>query len=864
MGAPRKAFFRSLTILFIAIALVGATLFSTPAAWQGVYLPLVGRNWPTSPPYYSPLLISEVLYDPKGVDPEPAAEWFEVYHRAETALDLSQFKIGDGETLGDGEGMYRFPEGATGAPDQVIVIANQASAFLVANGFKPDYELNDTDPEVPNMDKFSDWAKGIVNLSNSGDEVVLLDGENLIADTVSWGSSTFAFDPSVNRVVAGHSIERRPAQFDNNQAYDWIDQDTPTPGEVNLTRPTLTPTITLTPTMTATPIQCGQLSLLITEAFYDPSDSIDPDGEWFEVYNNGDAAANLECVKIGDEETSGGGEGMFTFSPGTSLPPGEVILIAYRATTFFSQYGFNPDYELVSSDPDVPDLVRYSTWAGGNVNLSNSGDDLLILDWNDQVIDALSWGSSTYAFDPSVPLVSEGHSIERQPANVDTNTAVDWIDQASPTPGWVETIPPTDTPTPGASTTPTITPTPSETLPPCGVVTLLVSEVLYDPPGSADPDGEWIEIYNTGDDTINLACVKIGDEEIQGGGEAMLTFPAGWTMLPGGIAIIANRADSFYAAYLFKPDFEVEDSDQSVPNLIKYSDWAGGNLNLSNSGDDVLILDETDQLVDAVSWGSSTFAFNPSVPVVVAGHSLERRPGNQDTDTAADWIDQSNPAPGVVDFTPSTPVPSSTPTRTPSPTRTRTPTPTRTRTPTRTPTPTQTLSGMVFNEIHADPALIIGDANGDGRVDGVEDEFVEFVNNTLASIDLSGWTVADGIGTRHTFPAGSIIVSGCSVLVFGGGSPTGSFGNSLVQVSSSGSLGLNALGDRVTLYNQAGTAIATYEYGTEGGDDQSLTRDPDVLGGEPFVKHSLADGSGGAIFSPGTRIDGTPFAGCPH
>ena len=171
---------------------------------------------------------------------------------------------------------------------------------------------------------------------------------------------------------------------------------------------------------------------------------------------------------------------------------------------------------------------------------------------------------------------------------------------------------------------------------------------------------------------------------------------------------------------------------------------------------------------------------------------------------------------------------------------------------------------MVFNEILADPALVIGDANGDGRVDGVEDEFVEFVNNTQASIDLSGWTVADGIGTRHTFPAGSILVSGCSVLVFGGGTPTGSFGNSLVQVSSTGSLGLNALGDRVTLYNQAGTMIAVYEYGTEGGDDQSLTRDPDIFGGEPFVKHSLDNGSGGAIFSPGTRIDGTPFEGCPH
>ena len=858
MDRPHRAVFRSLTILVITIALLGATLFSSPAAWHGVYLPLVGRGWPTEPPYTSPLLISEVFYDPRGSDPEPAAEWIEVYQRGETPLDLSGFKIGDGEIWGDGEGMFSFPEGATSVPGQVIVIANQASAFLAANGFKPSFELNDTDPDVPNLVKYSIWAKGVVNLSNSGDEVLLLDGENLIADAVSWGSSTFAFDPSVDKVPAGHSLERKPAQFDSDRASDWIDLDPPTPGEVDLDPSTPTPTITQTPTSTGTPLPCGQVTLLITEVLYDPLGLGDPDGEWFEIYNPGVNPVYLGCVKVGDEETSGGGEGMFTFSPGASLPAGEVILVANRAITFFSLYGFNPDYELVNSDPEVPDLVKYSAWAGGTVNLSNSGDDVLILDGDDMVVDAVSWGSSTFAFDPSVPPVAEGHSLERQPAGVDTNSAVDWFDQTYPTPGWVDLTQPTFTPTSAISITPTRTFVPSETPLPCGNATLLISEVFYDPSDFVDPDGEWIEIYNTGDAIINLGCVKVGDEETIGGGEGMLTFPLGTTMLPGSIYVIANRADSFFASYEFKPNFEIEDSDPAVPDLIKYTDWASGTLNLSNSGDDVLILDGNDLLVDAVSWGSSTFAFDPPVPTAVAGHSLERRPADQDTDTAADWIDQLNPAPGVVNLTPATPVPSSTPTRTPKPTRTRTPTPTKT------PTPTQSVSGMVINEIHADPALLIGDANGDGIVDGVEDEFVEIVNNTPASVDLSGWTLADGLGTRHTFPAGSILISGCSVLVFGGGSPTGSFGNSLVQVSSSGTLGLNGLGDMITLYNLASIVVASYSYGLEGGDDQSLTRAPDIIGGEPLVKHSLAEGSGGAIFSPGTRLDGIPFGGCPH
>ena len=41
-----------------------------------------------------------------------------------------------------------------------------------------------------------------------------------------------------------------------------------------------------------------------------------------------------------------------------------------------------------------------------------------------------------------------------------------------------------------------------------------------------------------------------------------------------------------------------------------------------------------------------------------------------------------------------------------------------------------------------------------------------------------------------------------------------------------------------------------------------ITLDPDITGVPPYVKHSVATGSGGALFSPGTMIDGTDFSGC--
>ena len=56
-----------------------------------------------------------------------------------------------------------------------------------------------------------------------------------------------------------------------------------------------------------------------------------------------------------------------------------------------------------------------------------------------------------------------------------------------------------------------------------------------------------------------------------------------------------------------------------------------------------------------------------------------------------------------------------------------------------------------------------------------------------------------------------------------------------------------------------GTVLATASYGGEGGDNQSLTRNPDVYG-TSFAKHSDVSASG-ALYSPGATADGSSFGG---
>ncbi len=388
-------------------------------------------------------------------------------------------------------------------------------------------------------------------------------------------------------------------------------------------------------------------------------------------------------------------------------------------------------------------------------------------------------------------------------------------------------------------------PSPTPTISPAR---LLITEISYDPLAK-EPDAEWIEVANVGGIELSLADYKLGDEESLGGEEGMYQFPVGFGLAPGEAAVVAVRGATFASLYGYLPDFEMVESHPLVPTMLKHTAWALGGLSLDNGGDEVLLLGWRDTKMDAVSWGSSEYAFSPAAPDVLEAHSLERYPANLDHDAAFDWREQPAPAPGAI-FT-------AEPTATPSPTPFGAPTATPSATPTM-----QLPQGWVLNEVHADPDNILGDANGDGSASVSADEFVEIVNLTGSVVDLSDWRLADGLQSRHIFPPGSLLPSGCALLVFGGGEPVGGFGGSLVQTASSGMLGLNDLGDIVRLLDQHGSLVLEFYFGSEAAQNQSITRSPDLVGDAPLLPHSLTDGAQGRLFSPGTRLDGMPFPTC--
>ncbi len=417
---------------------------------------------------------------------------------------------------------------------------------------------------------------------------------------------------------------------------------------------------------------------------------------------------------------------------------------------------------------------------------------------------------------------------------------------------------------------------------------LLLCEAVVTPTADefleiANPTGSafFLDDYYVSDDedyALLPGFFGVGPAPAIASSDFIARFPAGATIAPTGVVVVAFDGAGFLATFGFAADFEIAATDPGTPDMLAaYSGSIGSTAGLTNSGESAVLftwdgasdlVGDVDMLNIGTPSGGNDIADKTLVTVdgpdadTVAsayladaftmpqqagdpgfGSSTKRLfleagsetagggngiTGDDETSeqitTTWDGPPFGAPNPGLCNVLPLVPQ-------------------------------------FVINEIHADPDATNGDANGDGSVNTSQDEFVELVNVTGSPVDISGWTLSDFVGVRHTFPAGTVIPDQCGVVVFGGGTPTGSFGGMTVQTASTGLVGLNNSGDNVTL-NDGAMDIAVATYGSAGGDNQSLTLDPDLTGAA-YVKHSVATGSGGALFSPGTKIDGTGFAGCP-
>jgi hypothetical protein len=157
--------------------------------------------------------------------------------------------------------------------------------------------------------------------------------------------------------------------------------------------------------------------------------------------------------------------------------------------------------------------------------------------------------------------------------------------------------------------------------------------------------------------------------------------------------------------------------------------------------------------------------------------------------------------------------------------------------------------------------LPLYDVNGDGRTDEDEEQFIEIVNLEDVPVDISGWTVNDELQIRHIFPEGTILPPGGVILVFADAVPVGVFGGAIVQVTELVSPNFDEDGDIAQIVAGGAVVDAIAYTGDLGETYDSITRFPDLTGTTEGVQdHTTIPEANGALWSPGTKVDGSYFA----
>jgi hypothetical protein len=178
--------------------------------------------------------------------------------------------------------------------------------------------------------------------------------------------------------------------------------------------------------------------IVVNEAYFETG----VNSQWIEVVNPTQAVVSLASFKIGDEETPDGSEAIAQFPSGTLLVPGQAYVVARNGATFLSENGRRADAECGANDASTPDMFLFPAWAlSTGFNIPNSGDEVLVLDGSNTVVDMLIFKNASWPGVIPSPGAPALHSLERANPAIDTDDcAADFGDQASPNPGLVTIV----------------------------------------------------------------------------------------------------------------------------------------------------------------------------------------------------------------------------------------------------------------------------------------------------------------------------------------------------------------------------------------------------------------------------------------
>lgn len=178
---------------------------------------------------------------------------------------------------------------------------------------------------------------------------------------------------------------------------------------------------------------------LISEVLYNPFGA-DDGAEFIEISNGYKQPFDLSGYSVSDGVTPADYADLRRFPTGTILPVNGVLVVAQQAVAFEEQFFSLPDFEILDSHPDVPELVDDLAWGDPStfLRLGNSGDVVFLRNAADQPVDVLVYGEKVVEGYPTCPAVTvSGASLRRRPFDYDTGSCDDFEEWGSPSPGVV-------------------------------------------------------------------------------------------------------------------------------------------------------------------------------------------------------------------------------------------------------------------------------------------------------------------------------------------------------------------------------------------------------------------------------------------
>lgn len=327
----------------------------------------------------------------------------------------------------------------------------------------------------------------------------------------------------------------------------------------------------------------GSGQVVISEINYNSENSIES-GDWVELYNAGDAPANLSGWLLKDNNDAN----QFNL-PNITLNPSERIVLVNDPIAFTTQY------------PSVSNYVGSFAFS-----LNNTSDQVRLFDnLNNLVayvayIDSLPWPRGADG---------EGRTLELNDPTAPLNSPNNWFDGCM-----------------GGS--------PGQPYTPC-TEPVIFAEINYNSDGLTDSD-DWVELKNQTDAPIDLSNWVFKDSEDTND----YVFPAGTLLPASGRLVLAQTAQKFQCLY---PDIpfigpfgfnlsgngeliRLYDSTAKIRHSVHFDDnpdygWpilpdgGGYTLELSNP---------QDPINDGSNWfagclaGSPSIAYDPACPMLIA------------------------------------------------------------------------------------------------------------------------------------------------------------------------------------------------------------------------------------------------------